>query len=128
MVFIVFSFYYAFSTIFFMSHSESTRRKATLYLTQYSEYIISLPYNNIINLTQNIVIDDRGTSDSADDVNGTVKAVVSIKHDPNGSGEYKEILLSVTWNEIAPGSEGKNTNLVTQKIEITLWRYKDVQY
>ncbi len=140
-IILIYMFFDTFTTIFIIHTKEVTREKADMAAGRIMEEILAYDYNDLLledsppgaGTTHDypgnpVVIDDRDTVLSGDDLTATASWAVVQGNDPDNGSEYKEITLMVTWQEMIAGTEGQSTGFKTEILEYIVRRYSDAQY
>jgi len=137
----LFLFFQNYATIYFIHGKEASRQKADAVALAVLEEIMALDYNDLLladtppgtgtsyNYPGNpVTIDDRGTSDSGDDLTGNISWVVLQENDPDGGGEYKTITVTLRWTELKAGSEGQGASQYQEDLVYVVRKYEDAAY
>ncbi|TYB31064.1 MAG: hypothetical protein FXF47_06480 [Candidatus Mcinerneyibacterium aminivorans] len=132
---IAYLFVHTIATIYLITFKEAKRGKGGISLkNEIEQQIMAEDYANLDLLdgtTGQILLDDRGTDDTSDDIMAeyTINiSTVSDNYTTTASLEYKRIEVEATWPELIVGSERDNPTTKTEEISFILRRYQNVNY
>ena len=132
---ITYLFIHTTATIYLINLQEVKRGKGGIAVkNEIEQRIMAEDYSNLDTLdgaTGQIVLDDRETSDTSDDITAQYTINITTEADNYTTGsslQYKQIEVNASWEELIVGSEGQNPTTKNEQINFNIRRYQDVDY